>query len=119
MIRVDQRNPNEQQIGKKALNLPPDPRAVPVKQALRIGCKLGIQEVRAVQLPQKLNDFALRLLACEVAEEAFEKKKIAASGRVHIDLAVAEDDKPIEFTFSNAISFWAIIATITYVLAIK
>lgn len=45
-----------------------------------------------------MNDFALRLLACEAAEGAFEKKKIAASGRVHIDLTPLEDDKPIEFT---------------------
>ncbi len=45
-----------------------------------------------------MNDFALRLLVCEASEEALKKKKIAASGRVHIDLTPLEDDKPIEFT---------------------
>jgi len=45
-----------------------------------------------------MREFALRLLACEAAEAAMEKEKIAASGRVHIDFTPLEDDKPIEFT---------------------
>ena len=53
---------------------------------------------------EAINEFALRLLACEATEQALEKKKAKASGRIHIDFADTEDDKPIEITAAFSIA---------------
>jgi len=51
-----------------------------------------------------IDEFALRLLACEATEEAIEKKKVQATGRIHIDLTPVEEKKPIEFTAKCSIT---------------
>jgi trigger factor len=47
-----------------------------------------------------INEFALRLMACEAAEQAIGEKNVDASGKVHIDLPDVKEGKPIKFTAS-------------------
>lgn len=51
-----------------------------------------------------IDEFALRLLACEATEEAMKNKKVQATGRIHIDLTPVEENKPIEFTATCTIA---------------
>ncbi len=50
-----------------------------------------------------IDDFALRLMACEATLEALGNEKVNATGKVHLDLPPMESGKPIEFTVNFSV----------------
>jgi trigger factor len=49
-----------------------------------------------------IDEFALRLFACEAVEQALKEKKAKAAGKVRIDLPEVKEDKEIKFTSTFA-----------------
>jgi len=66
MVRINQWNPNEEEIRENSLNLPLDAGAVPVEKAFRVGGQFRVEQVGAIELPEKPD--GLPLGRCFVAK---------------------------------------------------